>query len=591
MKRCITQILGLIMAVFMLLPALPGFAEDTVIEEPISEAAVEVILSPDADESVELVPEISLFDDETLMPEETLEASVPEAEEASATKAAVENQPIAANSIPSKLTLGVKETYKIDTSGLKGKMTYKSSETKIVTVSKKGVIKAKKAGNAKITVCAGNTVLAAIELTVKAAPNKVALSKTKLAMNKGETYALQASLPKNTASKITWTSSDKKVASVTADGVVTARKAGTAKITAKTFNGKRSVCTVNVAKNVFPFTVKSGVITAYNGVGGTVIIPAVDARGKPVTAIGDGAFRGNGDITSVEIEGEYLSKIGNSAFEGCGSLTQARLSGSVLSIGKRAFANCPKLAHVEIPSGISHIASNAFANHGDLTISGWKNSDAQAFAKKKGIPFLADYPAAESLYRTTVFGALDQDNNTRNGKEPVLWYILESDGSTATLISVDALDGGCFHEDPWDYDNNVWEKCTLRAWLNGAFIDAAFTPQEQEALQTVTVPAESNPQYPGRSPGNATKDRVWLLSISETLKYFKTDESRRAMVTATAMRHGAWDKEGYGFWWLRVPGRYSDSIVKVDFDGEIDYQGTTTSNYMGSIRPVIRIKY
>ena len=218
MKRCITQILGLIMAVFMLLPALPGFAEDTVIEEPISQAAVEVILSPDADESVELVPEISLFDDETLMPEETLEASVPEAEEASATKAAVENQPIAANSIPSKLTLGVKETYKIDTSGLKGKMTYKSSETKIVTVSKKGVIKAKKAGNAKITVCAGNTVLAAIELTVKAAPNKVALSKTKLAMNKGETYALQASLPKNTASKITWTSSDKKVASVTADG-------------------------------------------------------------------------------------------------------------------------------------------------------------------------------------------------------------------------------------------------------------------------------------------------------------------------------------------------------------------------------------
>lgn len=149
MKRCMTQILGLIMAVFMLLPALPGFAEDIVIEEPISKAADEVMLSPDADESVELVPEISLFDDEILMPEETFEISVPEMEEISATEGAVENQPLVATSIPSKLTLGVKETYKIDTSGLKGKITYKSSKTKIATVSKKGVIKAGKAGKAR----------------------------------------------------------------------------------------------------------------------------------------------------------------------------------------------------------------------------------------------------------------------------------------------------------------------------------------------------------------------------------------------------------------------------------------------------------
>lgn len=110
-------------------------------------------------------------------------------------------------------------------------------------------------------------------------------------------------------------------------------------------------------------------------------------------------------------------------------------------------------------------------------------------------------------------------------------------------------------------------------------------------MQTVTVPAESNPQYSGRSPGSDTEDKAWLLSISEVLKYFKTDESRRAMVTATAIQHRAWDKEGYGFWWLRVPGRYQNSIVKVDFDGEIDYQGTTTSNFTGSVRPVIRIKY
>ena len=38
------------------------------------------------------------------------------------------------------------------------------------------------------------------------------------------------------------------------------------------------------------------------------------------------------------------------------------------------------------------------------------------------------------------FGAYEQDNNTRNGKEPIEWQVLEIKGGRALLISKYGLD-------------------------------------------------------------------------------------------------------------------------------------------------------
>lgn len=71
----------------------------------------------------------------------------------------------------------------------------------------------------------------------------------KLTVVKGKKVKLTAKVaPAKASQKVTYTSSQKAVASVSAAGVVTAKKPGTAKITVKTANGKKKVLTVKVVK-------------------------------------------------------------------------------------------------------------------------------------------------------------------------------------------------------------------------------------------------------------------------------------------------------------------------------------------------------
>ncbi|MBQ3477741.1 MAG: Ig domain-containing protein, partial [Clostridia bacterium] len=141
--------------------------------------------------------------------------------------------PEANASVPSSLTLGVGESYALKVSGAKK---YQSSNAKKATVSSKGVIKGKAVGTATITVTMKRGDPLKVRVTVRKAPGKVSLNKSKLTLQAGKTYQLKAKLPSKTASKLTWSSSKKSVAKVSADGLITAVKAGTAVITVKTFN-------------------------------------------------------------------------------------------------------------------------------------------------------------------------------------------------------------------------------------------------------------------------------------------------------------------------------------------------------------------
>ena len=75
------------------------------------------------------------------------------------------------------------------------------------------------------------------------------LNSTKIQLGVKDKYTLSATvLPSDTVQSVKYTTSNKKVATVSAAGVITAKKAGTAKITAKTANGLSAVCTVKVMK-------------------------------------------------------------------------------------------------------------------------------------------------------------------------------------------------------------------------------------------------------------------------------------------------------------------------------------------------------
>lgn len=151
------------------------------------------------------------------------------------------------------LTLAKGATYKKLASSIavtpvtsKEKVTYSSSNKKVATVSSKGVIKAKKAGTAKITVKSGKKK---VVVTVKVTGVKTTnLSGVPAAKNvsKGKSFKIKAiATPKNTDEKITFKSSNKKVATVTSKGVVKGLKKGAATITVQS-GSKKMTCKMTV---------------------------------------------------------------------------------------------------------------------------------------------------------------------------------------------------------------------------------------------------------------------------------------------------------------------------------------------------------
>lgn len=245
--------------------------------------------------------------------------------------------------VPKALKLGKGEKYTLNVNNA----TYISSKKSVATVNRKGVITAVKTGSAKITVKSGKKIIGTCKVTVVKAPSKVTVKPKKLMLPRGTTYALKISFPTKTASKkLTWKSSNKKVAIVDANGVVKGIKAGTANITVTTYNKKKAICKVTVVKNpVDDFVIKKGVITGYKGKGGDIVIPTADVKGNPVTAIGKAAFKGNKKITSVTIQ-SGITKIGAQAFKGCKKLESVTYPNGLQSMGDGVFQDCKKLKQV-----------------------------------------------------------------------------------------------------------------------------------------------------------------------------------------------------------------------------------------------------
>ena len=182
------------------------------------------------------------------------------------------------------------------------------------------------------------------------------------------------------------------------------------------------------------------------------------------------------------------------------------------------------------------------------------------------------------------FGAYEQDNNTSNGQEDIEWLVLEVKGGKALVISKYALDCQQYNT---SYTNVTWETCTLRKWLNNNFINSAFTANEKAMIPTVTVSADKNPEY-STNPGNATQDRVFLLSITEANKYFSSDSARQCKPTDYAVANGAWDR-GNCWWWLRSPGYIQNYAANVYSGGDGYGDGDWVNDDGYAVRPALWI--
>ena len=140
-----------------------------------------------------------------------------------------------------KLAMQAGKTYKLGAKTTVGKLSYKSSDKKVATVSSEGIVKAKRVGKATITVNAKSgskkdaekvivTVLSAKEFTnVKKVKAEASLTNLEVGMTTEMDVTFSPS--KSSNKNVVFESSNPKVLTVGAKGKVKALKAGKAKIT------------------------------------------------------------------------------------------------------------------------------------------------------------------------------------------------------------------------------------------------------------------------------------------------------------------------------------------------------------------------
>lgn len=168
-------------------------------------------------------------------------------------------------------------------------VSWSSSNNSVATVNSSGLVTAKAAGNADITVTtADGNYKAVCKVTVRVPVTGVSLSETDISLIKGSTEQLLATVsPADASNKtISWTTTDKSIATVSSSGLVTAVGGGTATITATTADGSYTdVCKVTVTVPVEG--IKFGDVSSNVGIGSTTklnyTITPPEATNKTVT--------------------------------------------------------------------------------------------------------------------------------------------------------------------------------------------------------------------------------------------------------------------------------------------------------------------
>ncbi len=134
-------------------------------------------------------------------------------------------------------------------------VTWRSSDLAIATVSQTGLVTAEGVGTTKVLASSSNGLTVECVVIVKqgeVAPESITLSNYELTLREGRTADLIAIVrPEETTDKtVTWASSDEAIATVDANGLVTAVKQGKAVVSATTVNGLKANCDVTVIPDI-----------------------------------------------------------------------------------------------------------------------------------------------------------------------------------------------------------------------------------------------------------------------------------------------------------------------------------------------------
>lgn len=281
---------------------------------------------------------------------------------------------ISVNSNQTDVSLAIGSSYQLQAKVLPEnatdkKITYTSHNPAVASVNEEGVITALSAGSAKITITASNDISKEINVTVTAVSvtNIVfdpALPGNPLLLSVGGNCPIHAKVqPENATDKnLTYSSDNEAVASVDAQGLITAKAVGSAKITIKASNGVSKEITVTVSTTHIPVTgivIPSGETTIFVGNGGIRQIGAYavpeNATNKNLTySIDDDSIASvtaDGLITAKEVGSTTITITAADGISKTVNLTVTKATVHVTSI---EFEDGPPANPVELVIGESY---------------------------------------------------------------------------------------------------------------------------------------------------------------------------------------------------------------------------------------------
>ncbi|MCL1866275.1 MAG: sigma-70 family RNA polymerase sigma factor [Oscillospiraceae bacterium] len=176
------------------------------------------------------------------------------------------------------------------------------------------------------------------------------------------------------------------------------------------------------------------------------------------------------------------------------------------------------------------------------------------------------------------------------------WRVLEVEDGKALILSDKVLSKRQYHSDRKAVI--TWENCDLRKWLNGSFFNDTFSADEKSRIADTTVINKDN-EWHGVAGGNSTTDKLFILSMSEMVKYFG-DSGQLANRPKSAnyindqynSARVVYDLSGKAAWlWVRSPGNGTNRAATTNLDGDLDPRGNIADNNNGGIRPAMWLEY
>lgn len=210
--------------------------------------------------------------------------------------------------------------------------------------------------------------------------------------------------------------------------------------------------------------------------------------------------------------------------------------------------------------------------------------------------------------------------------EPIQWRVLDvQEDGNVLLMAETVLDARAFTDKP-DFNNPInWGNSSIRQWLNGTFMDTAFTAEEKAEILVTDLENKHNP-VTGTKSGANTSDKVFLPSFDDitnsdygfaecdkmtdggygedgtysekysfSAAYYEEDPARKAYSSDFAKSHGVWACREKGDpdydvcrYWLRTSGYENGFAAGVLEDGRVS-TGWLVNNWILGIRPMIRV--